>query len=163
MKAGWSVSNAWKGSNSCCHLSPGRVPSTRIRHSSFVSPFPPPILRHDAAQAVNVGLRQFLAVLVQRAPWVPLGTEKFPADAVALRAGQIDRERRAESGRGRALFLPLLVLLEKLRADLFRSGGQNFIDESRRERAGGDGVHVYAVRLEFFGERLHQAHDGGFR
>ena len=77
------------------------------------------------------------------------------------RAGQIDRQPRAEFERRRAFFLPLFVLRVKRGADFFRSGGQDFVHEPRGQRAGRDGVHVHVKLLQFLGQGFHEADDGG--
>ena len=98
---------------------------------SFVPPIFPAVFRHDAAQAINIRIRQFVAVFLQILPRIPLRADELAGDAGAFRAGEIDGEARAEFQRHRAFFLPALVLLEKCRADFVRAGGENFIQFER--------------------------------
>ena len=81
-------------------------------------------------------LGQLVPVFVKGPPGIPLGADEPARDAVAVRAGEIDGKGRAEIGRGGALFLPLLVLLEEGCADFIRAGGENFIDKPGGERTG---------------------------
>ena len=100
-------------------------------------------------------------MLLQILPRIPLRADELAGDAVALGAGEINGEAGTEVERGRALFLPLLVLLEEGCADFLGTGGEHFINEPRGQRAGSDGVHVHVERAQLLGERFHQAHHGG--
>src|SRR6185437_883707 len=110
-------------------------------HSSL--PLVATIFRHDATQAVDVRLRQFVAVLLQILPRIPLGADELARDPVALRAGEIHREARADSHWHRTFFLPPLVLLEECRTHFFRAGGENFIHQPRRQSTRRNGIHIH--------------------
>src|ERR1035437_6746231 len=126
--------------NRFCPMRPQPMRATR----KFISiPFLAAIFGHDAAQAVDIRLRQFVAIFLQILPRIPLRADELAGDAVALRAGEINRKTGTEFERHRAFFLPSFVLLEKRRTDFFGASGENFIHEPRRQSAGRNGVHVH--------------------
>ena len=103
---------------------------------------------------------EFGLVFVETLPRVPLRADELAGHAVALRAGEVDAQVRAEFERHAAVRGLLERTLVEIRADLVRPGGQDLVEQARVQRAGGDGVHIDLERREFERERFRQAHDG---
>src|ERR1043166_6958927 len=74
-----------------------------------LTPFLPAVLGHDSAQAIDVGLCQFVTELVQLLPRVPLRADELARDTVALLRGEVNAKARAKLERRRAFFRPLFV------------------------------------------------------
>src|ERR1043166_7693461 len=61
-----------------------------------LTPFLPAVLGHDSAQAIDVRLRQFVAMFLQLLPRIPLRADELARDAVALLRGEVNAKTRAE-------------------------------------------------------------------
>src|SRR5579872_6125589 len=79
----------------------------------FISPLFAAVFGDDAAETIDVRLREVFAVLLQVLPRIPLGADEFAGNTIAFGAGKINSQAGTKIQRHGAFFLPRFVLLKK--------------------------------------------------